>query len=168
MIETWVPVPAWEGLYDVSDRGRVYSFRAGRFMAHILAAQGRYPSVRLSQGSRRELAAVHVIELTAFAGPCPPGMQARHLNDIRTDLRWPKNLAWGTPHPNGQDKVRNGHSASGEHNARSKLTVQQVLEIRKRLAAGAKTYHLAREFGVVYTTIWTIGTGRRWAHLLSQ
>ena len=167
-METWVPVPTWEGLYDVSDRGRVYSLRTGRLMSHIMAGSGHYPSVKLSDGSRRELISIHAIELAAFAGPCPPGMQARHLNDVKTDLRWPENLAWGTHLQNMRDEVLNGRSPRGERNRHSKLTAQQVHEIRRRRAAGERPYHLAREFGVRYSTIWMIMTGRTWAHLPNQ
>jgi hypothetical protein len=134
-------------------------------MAHFMTSRGRYPSIRMTDHGRRELAAVHTIMLTAFAGPCPPGMQARHLNDIKTDLRWPENLAWGTTPENTADRWQNGGIAYGERNSHSKLTSQQVLEIRKRRAAGERPYYLAREFGVGYSTIWNITAGRSWAHL---
>jgi hypothetical protein len=58
---------------------------------------------------KRHLRGIHQLVMLAFASPRPEGMEARHLNDIKTDNRWPGNLAWGTHRENLQDMVRNGH-----------------------------------------------------------
>lgn len=51
---------------------------------------------------------VHHLILETFEGPRPPGKETRHLNDIRSDNRWPENLCWGTRSENMADRVRNG------------------------------------------------------------
>jgi len=50
---------------------------------------------------------VHRLVLTTFVGPCPPGQEARHLNDDPLDNRL-ANLEWGTPEENMGDRIRNG------------------------------------------------------------
>ena len=50
---------------------------------------------------------IHVLVLTAFRGPRPPGMQTRHL-DSNPANNWDGNLAWGTPSENMQDCVAAG------------------------------------------------------------
>src|SRR5262249_4354731 len=47
---------------------------------------------------------VHRLVLEAFVGPCPPGMEARHVNGIKTDNRL-VNLQWGTHRQNMRDKA---------------------------------------------------------------
>jgi hypothetical protein len=50
---------------------------------------------------------VHRAVLEAFKGPCPPGMEACHYNDVGTDNRI-ENLRWDTRKGNKRDEVRNG------------------------------------------------------------
>lgn len=52
---------------------------------------------------------VHTMVLEAFAGGRPaPGWEARHLNDVKDDNRWPWNLCWGTKAQNVLDAIANG------------------------------------------------------------
>jgi hypothetical protein len=111
--EWWRPVSGFESLYQVSAWGSVWSMRAGRRLRTPPDGTG-YPQVNLHDGPHILHTTVHVIELQAFSGPCPDGMEARHLNDIKTDNRWMVNLLWGTPEDNqGTDKVANGISNLG-------------------------------------------------------
>lgn len=55
--------------------------------------------------------------LETFVGPCPDGMECRHLdgNKLNDDL---ENLCWGTRYENIQDKVIHGtHKAVGGLNS---------------------------------------------------
>ena len=45
--------------------------------------------------------------METFIGPCPAGMEARHLNDVKKDNRL-ENLRWGTHGDNVQDAYNNG------------------------------------------------------------
>lgn len=117
MIERWLPVVGYEGLYEVSDQGRVRSLdrlvphgrggtmrrRKGQVLKPGLSSAG-YETVTLG---KRGSHGIHVLMLTAFVGPCPPGHECRHLDDVRTHNRLP-NLAWGTRSDNMKDMYRNG------------------------------------------------------------
>lgn len=104
----------WEGLYEVSDEGSVRSLPrqttrgllGGRTLKTAPGAN-RYPRVTLSNGPRRRDELVHVLVMAAFVGPCPAGMEIRHLNGNRLDARL-ANLAYGTHAENQQDAVRHG------------------------------------------------------------
>ena len=48
----------------------------------------------------------HTAVLTTFVGPCPPGMQARHLDDNSYNNHL-SNLKWGTSQENQADKIKN-------------------------------------------------------------
>ncbi|AGS82245.1 HNH endonuclease [Mycobacterium phage Bobi] len=118
--EIWLPVPGYEGHYEVSDLGRVRSLTrpvsngrgglrrvTGRVFARKLNRYG-YPCVCLRKNGLRKDFTVHCLVLAAFVGPRPKGMVARHLNADRSDARL-SNLCYGTHSENNYDRVRDGH-----------------------------------------------------------
>lgn len=72
----------------------------------------------------------------------------------------PKHLSWKTPGANIADKVVHGTTQHGERNGASKLTAEQVEQIRSSTATGRAT---AAQFGVSPATVSLIRSGRRWA-----
>jgi hypothetical protein len=171
--ERWLPVPGYEGLYDVSDRGRVRSLDrvvirsdgrrrtiSARVLGYHVGNRG-YPVVMLARDGGVVRRHVHILVLGAFAGPCPPGQEARHGPAGKLDASL-ANLCWGTRSANQMDRVRDGTSNRGERQGRAKLTWPAVAEIRARVAAGEPKMHLAREFGVSPRNIRNIIAGDTW------
>jgi hypothetical protein len=122
-----------------------------------------YLHVDLRTGRRRN-ARVNLLVIEAFVGPCPPGMECRHLNGVRTDNRV-ENLAWGTRSQNMQDAVRHGTIKRGERQELAKLTEDSVREIRTLAAAGIRQSHLVRKYGVASSVISTVVNGKAWKHV---
>lgn len=109
--EQWRPVVGYEGLYEVSDQGRMRSLRLGRTLTVPPNLSGyRQTTIRDADG-RRDNAKLHILVATAFHGPRPDGHQCRHLNGDKLDNR-AINLAWGTAAENQQDSVRHGTHTS--------------------------------------------------------
>lgn len=113
--ELWLPVVGYEGLYDVSNLGRVRGL--DRFRSDGIPCKGRilrpgpqrkgYLTVALCDAAGRPRSArVHQLVLAAFVGPCPVGMDVLHRNDIPGDNRL-ANLYYGTPSQNAQEARRN-------------------------------------------------------------
>ncbi len=141
--ERWLAVPGFEGLYEVSDQGRVRSRerllrpsrqKRGHMLAHLGSSAQRY---------------VHRLVLEAFVGPAPKGMECRHLNGDPADNRL-ENLAWGTRFENFADRTR-----LGEHNAprgtlqpHAVLNEDKVRMIRREAAQGRTQAKIGAEFGV--------------------
>lgn len=50
---------------------------------------------------------IHRLVLETYVGPCPEGMQCRHLNGNQFDNRF-ENLCWGTPSENVRDTIQHG------------------------------------------------------------
>lgn len=124
-----------------------------------------YPMVSLKRGGKTVTLYVHRLLLETFVGPCPPGMECRHLDNDPTNIRL-RNLAWGTKAENEADKVANGTTNRGQRNGMSKLTDDQVVEIRMRYAAGGITQlQLAKEYGVSDGRICDIVNGQSHTHL---
>lgn len=175
MEEIWKPILDYPG-YDVSNLGNVrswkrYGVQHGKLddEPHLLtpAGGGRPPHalhVMLSRNAHSEARLVHRLVLTAFVGPCPPGMEACH-NDGNYRNNGLDNLRWDMHLSNEQDKIRHGHSGKGEQNSQAKLTPKQVLEIRERYANGESPNALAVAFHVWHSAITRIVTGQRWWHL---
>jgi NUMOD4 motif/HNH endonuclease len=160
--ERWLPVRGWEGLYEVSDLGRVRSLRrkggnnrwyGGKVLVPYL--HKGYPVVPLCRGGTRTMAQVHRLVLEGFTGPCPPGMMACHANGNPGDPG-AANLRWDTAAGNMRDQYRHGTRARGMRHGHAKLDDEAVTEIRRRYAAGVAgtgppvTHRqLARVYGVV-------------------
>lgn len=118
-VETWKPVPGWEGYYEVSDAGRVSSVPRSvpRSNGRPLNLRGRilkcspssdgYPTAALCRDNERLLRSVHLLVLEAFVGPRPEGMEACHHDDIPTNNQL-SNLRWDTKPANTYDRIRNG------------------------------------------------------------
>ena len=115
--EQWRAIPGHEGMYEVSDIGRVRGLDRivvsnihggkrlvrGRMLKPWHQTAG-YPWVTLGGRDKR---AIHRLVLLAFVGPMPSGMISRHLNDVKTDNRL-SNLQYGSQSQNRYDSVRNG------------------------------------------------------------
>lgn len=117
--EVWLPVSGYEGLYEVSDQGRVRSFDhidpQGRLHRGRILKPTRHKRalvVSLFREGVRERRSVHQMVLMEFVGPRPePHFHARHLDDDPLNCAL-VNLAWGTPSENTLDMVRNGNHPS--------------------------------------------------------
>jgi hypothetical protein len=171
--EVWKDIPGYEGRYQASSFGRIKSlgrwfnradWRTGlitkvRVPERILAA-ARFNSLgHLSVYLRDEThpdgigKPVHQLVLLTFIGPAPAGLEVLHKNGIPTDNSI-SNLRYDTRSENMTDRYR--HSGKG-----LKLTVDNVIQIRKLLCEGIPQRQIAKTFGVSDTTIYYIKTGRR-------
>jgi hypothetical protein len=108
---------------------------------------------------------LHALILEAFKGPCPKGLECRHLNGDPTDNQ-PSNLEWGTRSENIQDRIRHGESAgwTGSIHGVVKLNDDSARAIYLRRMQGATLGEIAEEFGVSTATVWSISKGRTWTH----
>ena len=177
-MERWLPVADYEGLYEVSNLGRVRSLdrivsqvnRWGSVSQHPVrgrvlcpVALGPYLGVHLSNREKHtEL--VHLLVLEAFEGTCPEGQEARHGPGGSRDNRWPENLCYGTHARNcGEDKRRDGTAQIGSRNGRAKLTEDIVGRMLARQAADHVSQRvLAAEFGVGKSTVGRVLRGEAW------
>lgn len=169
----WRAVVGYEGVYDVSDDGRVrrVSDNAGGRGEKPLDQPreikvrldvGGYPRVNLCRRGRAKQIFVHLLMLRAFVGPAPtPDHESAHENGVRTDNRL-TNLSWKTHAENIADRMRHGNAHEGDRHRSAKLTSAKVAIIRKRLRAGEGQSALADEHGVTRATLWGIAHNKTW------
>ena len=105
--EIWKDIKGFEGLYRVSNLGRVKSlkrpYRLKEKILKPLITKGYY-QVELCKNSIAKFYKVHRLVWEAFNGSIPENMQVNHLNEIKTDNRLEnlnlmtakENLNWGT------------------------------------------------------------------------
>lgn len=171
MIEQWLPVAGWEGLYEVSSSGRVRSFdrvvrcgygRTRVFPGRILSPTlvHGYPRVILAMVGR-DTRQVHVHQLVceAFHGPAPTAAHEVAHNDGNRANNHASNLRWATHQENEADKRAHNTAPVGERHGMSKLDWNAVREIRR--AAGTHE-ELARQYGVTRRTVGRIRNGLLW------
>lgn len=155
---TYRAVPGYEG-YLCGDDGSIWSCRVNSHDGRLSTKWKRlrpsadkntgYLRVKLRIRCRvvsRELA--HRVVLLSFVGPCPEGMEARHVNDNDRQNNRLGNLAWGTHAENIADKKRHGALPTGERHHNAKLSDADVVGIRADYRPGvfgckrlAKKYH---------------------------
>jgi hypothetical protein len=174
--ERWLPVVGEEGVYEVSDSGRVRSLpRIIRFVRAGKPSSMSKPGVLMRPGivlgylqvslTGRKQRKVHHLVLNAFVGPCPPGMEARHLDGVRDNPRL-DNLCWGTKLENAADRKTHGSQCLGESHGRAKVTEADVTAIRKRYAEGGiRQVDLGDQYGICQTKISAIVRREHWKHV---
>ena len=173
-IETWKDIDEFPG-YQVSDLGRVRTFlNPGHHNIKLkedpsILGQNALPSGYWYVSPRRDgknfRRYVHRLVLTAFVGPCPEGMETRHINsNDRSDNRL-ANLCWGTRLENAADRTRHGTVMRGNKNHRSRLTASKVILIRLLHASGTPICNLKRLFDQRPENILKIVKRETWAHV---
>lgn len=125
---------------------------------------GGYQQVQVSRDAQHRGVTVHIIVCEAWHGPRPDGMEVAHANGDRLDCR-PVNLSWKTRADNHADKHAHGTAQQGERANNHKLTDVEVLDIRRRAAAGEGAVALGRAFSVNRGTIHRITSRRGWVHI---
>lgn len=111
--ERWLPVAGYEGIYSVSDMGRVRSERSGSntFPGKVLACpvdtHDFYRAVALVGAGKQRKRTVHSLVMAAFAGPCPVGWQVNHIDGDKLNNRL-SNLEYVTPGENTRHAIRTG------------------------------------------------------------
>ena len=145
--EKWLPIKGYEGLYEVSDYGRVrslnYRKKGVRKVLKCYARLGYYIKVSLVKDGVRKYYRVHRLVAQAFLPqPMEGQTQVEHINTDKRDNRV-QNLRWVSPKGNMANELTRYHLSISHQNPSP--------EKRKRMSEGQK-----RRFAMERAT----GTGR--------
>jgi len=147
--------------YLVSEDGVVVG-PSGRALKFFKTAKGY-----MCQAICGKTVRLHRAVATAFV-PNPDNLpEVNHIDGDKLNNR-ASNLEWATHKQNMEHAYRTGlaRNGFGEDALRSKLTQEQVNEIRRTYIRGDKQfgqYALGRKFGVTNSCVWRIIHGDNWA-----
>lgn len=172
--EQWRSVVGYEGLYEVSDHGRVR--RLGRRAskrggATVLAAchSRRYVCVCLCAANVSHTVNVHRLVASAFIANPDQRPEVNHKDGNKHNNR-ADNLEWVTKAENEAHAMLTGLKAivRGSQNGQSLLNEETVLEARRRYARKETTLTaMAKEYGVSVPCLSEAVSGKhKWRHVL--
>lgn len=118
-VEDWKPVVDYQGLYDISNQGRIRSYynnRSGFRKQPILmkpsVAKNGYYVVGLRKDGKQKTCYIHKLVAEAFIGKVEKTMVIDHRNTIKTDNRV-ENLRIVTPRENANNPITKLNMAKG-------------------------------------------------------
>ena len=119
--EIWKDIPEYDGLYQASDYGRIFSVKNNCILKQLLGTKD-YMLVRLYKKGIGKTLRVHRLVWETFNGPIPKGIQVNHINEIKSDNRLlnlnlmscKENCNWGTRNKRLSDKWINTKKQSKE------------------------------------------------------
>lgn len=163
LTERWRAVKGYEGLYEVSDLGRVRSTPRNGTRGGILKAdrvKHGYDQVRLYQNNEGKVYRVHRLVMLSFHGDSR--LQVNHKNGVKHDNRL-SNLEYVTPSENAihARKLLGNWTKGGESHPTAKLCERDVNRI-KSLKGEIPQRDIAREYGISETQVSRIMNGKRW------
>ena len=167
--EVWMPIPGYDGWYEVSNLGRIRSYHKfgwGRRIypedIKLYTTKRGYVQVSLTKDKVSRQRDVHRLVAAAFLPKAPAGMQIDHINGDKTDNR-AINLEWVTPRENTMRSLALGLKPTGEKHGMSKLTNADVVEMRRLYKTGKYSHRkLGALFGISHATAGKIIRNEAW------
>jgi hypothetical protein len=161
--EKFVSISGYEGLYKIAKTGEIYSVLRNKTLKHQTQSNG-YKTVNLWKDKKVKTCTIHRLIAQAFI-PNPnnkPVINHKNLNKADNSI---ENLEWCSHSENIKHAKDNGLGV-GEKNGNSKLTKEQVLEIREKYKFRKYTHiMLGNEYGVRENYIQRIVAKQVWKHI---
>lgn len=158
--EVWKPIPNYEGLYYVSNMGRVKKhgypdgdkiMRQNFSREYLILGLGDYERIRKTHR-------VHRLVAMVFKEKSDKNFEVNHINGIKTDNR-DSNLEWISHSENTKHSYTSG-------NIVKKLTPEIVREIKTMLKNGNVQRKIAKKYNISYSTVCEINKGKKWKNIM--
>lgn len=136
MVEVWKDIPGYEGLYQVSDLGRIKSLerfvngksgvrKVSEKIVSVAVKNNGYLQVKLHRKGERKFFGVHRLVAMVFVENFNNLPQVNHIDGNKKNNR-ADNLEWCTPSENQKHAVINGlHGARKQINKKNSKPVFQ-------------------------------------------
>jgi len=178
-MEIWKSIEGFEGLYEVSNLGRIrsismphptrrraivstirkFSLNGGRkgTKYHSVMLTRVNPNIRISRS-------VHRLVAIAFVPNPENKPEVNHKDGDKTNNYY-DNLEWCTRKENVQHSSKTGLLLSNGAHFNAKLSVTKVIQIKRQLANGVKQCVIAKKYNIGTSTINQISSGKQWKHV---
>jgi len=179
--EIWKEINGYEGMYQVSNLGRVKSLKRQvtrangvkphypeRILRHGLNSAG-YPIVCLQKDGTQKMERVHRLVAKCFINNPLNKKTVNHINGVKGDGR-AVNLEWATQAENNQHAIDTGlkdmsKTKKGSNHGGSKLKEGDIPIIFKLKTVGIRRSEIASMFNVSPQTITDVISRRYWKHV---
>ncbi len=183
--EIWIPVKDFEGLYEVSNLGRLKSldfyesfyrkdlgktiFRLKKEkIKYLKPSKAGYILVKLYKDKIETSIRMHRVVALSFIPNPENKPQVNHINGIKHDNRL-VNLEWNTQSENMLHAYEKGlntpTSQKGFKNSNCKLDLESILKIRKHKKKYGSAIDFCLELGISKSTYHDIRAGRKWSEI---
>lgn len=189
--EIWKDIQGYEGIYQVSNLGRVKSLpRENRYynpwagkecvrnykerIMKLKKNRGGYHVAHLrdEENNKEGWPTVHRLVATAFIENREQKPTINHKDGVKTN-NFVENLEWATCSENTQHAYDMGlaksvvaqYAKKGSEHPHSKLKESDILEIRQKRKEGMTLVAIAAEYGVYFSSIHKICKGESWTHI---
>jgi len=156
-------IKGYEGLYSITNTAKVYSWRKKLFLKPVKQKKG-YLTVGLYKNKKCTIHLLHRLMAECFIENTDNKPMVNHKDLDKTNNQL-SNLEWVT----AAENIRHAcsfHLTSGEKNGNSKLTKEQILQIRNKYQFRKYTYEkLSQEYGVMKHYIGRIIKKKVWSHI---
>lgn len=160
MEEYWKPVEGYEGLYEVSDLGRVRSKRG--ILSPAIDPNG-YLRVSLSNDGKQKTFKVHRLVATAFVPNMFNLEQVNHINENKTDNR-AENLMWCDNRENSSWGSRGKRISEANTNGKLSKPVLQFSKTGEFIREWPSAMEVERVLGFQHSHIVNCCNGKRKTH----
>jgi len=160
--ENWKPVVDCEGLYAISDSGKVRRevsktrAKAGTMLKGYIDRDG-YANVGVSVHGKPKLIRVHRAVFTAFVGPIPQGFVINHKDGNKLH-----NAVSNLEAVSNRDNILHAYAVLNRSPTGNKIHESDVISIREKHADGIAMKNLAKKYGLSHTAIMLIVRGKTW------
>jgi hypothetical protein len=164
-----LPIRGYEGLYSVTDDGRIWSHKSKKYLS--LSNRSGYLAATLFKDGKDKKVLVHRIVAETYI-PNPQGKPQINHKDGKKRNNRVSNLEWATPRENGIHATKLGlidpslsnknGLLNGEGNGRSKLTWQKVHQIRIASCLVEQGETPWKEYGISGNEYYNIIRNRTW------
>jgi len=171
--EIWKPIEGFEGLYDISSHGRVFTHqqfgkghREARIRKQFLKSNG-YLRVNLSKNNTQKGFYIHRLVAQNFIENPENKPQVNHIDCVKTNNHV-NNLEWTSAKENVSHAWNNGlyncHVGQNHHNSR--LSNTQVKEIKTLLKEGVTQSYISKLYNISEKHVSKINVGYIWRHIV--
>jgi hypothetical protein len=171
--ERWKSIINYEGLYEISSFGNIKSLYSTKILKLKKNKKFKYLAINLHKNNICKTFYIHRLVLETFIGPCPLGMECRHLDGNPKNNKL-ENLCWGTRSENRKDAIKHGTfyfcpGYKGSKNPNVKLNNWKVRIIKRLLEDEYLTQiEIAEIFNINPRTISAINKNKLWNYINEQ
>lgn len=178
--EIWKPVLGYEGIYEVSNLGRVKSnereVKNSNNSTRLIKSkilkpytkEGRYKTVNLSINDLKKTQPIHRLVVEAFIKKIKKGLVVNHIDGDKHNNNL-SNLEITTYSENNKHAHKLGLNyppkLKGEDSGKTYFSEDDVLKIRELRGKGLTFNEISKEFNCSISTIANIVYRRTWKHI---